>query len=193
MTPYGHGPVAPGTVVLNKGVPLETPHNQIVHIRRTFRGVDFDYKVAFGPYPGGKVTTGRGEFRNPDPEWHTYQGYAFAWGWYPVLTTSRTKNIAEGTTMIVQIGTNFERTFLVHSGRDSVVRVEDIENPNTHEEIEAVDGYIEATGTAGSVSLSSVQSIPTSGEICEFVKYVIDVARAAGYQGAAWNCTSGEN
>ncbi len=187
MTSYGKGAVAPGTLVLNRHVPIETEHNQLVHVRKEVKDTDYDFRVLFGPYPPGERATGKGQFNNPDPEWFTYQGYSFAWGWWPVLTTARVKAITEGTTVVVQVGPSFDRVFLVNPGRDTSVRVEDAGNPNNFRTLTS-ESYVQASGSAGSITFTEPAPIPASGEICEFIAYVIELAQSAGYDGPDHTC-----
>jgi hypothetical protein len=190
MTPYGgEGAVATGTVILNKSVPLETEHNQVIHIRKKVRDTEHDFKVLFGPYPPGERNVGRGQFVNPDPQWHTIGGFSVAWGWWPILVTNRVRAITEGTTVIVQAGESFDRVFLIDPQTNTNVRVEDAGNSGNFKNM-TTQAYIQADGSAGSITLSDPTAIPTSGEICEFVKYVLELAGQAGADVPEWECNA---
>jgi hypothetical protein len=176
--------------VLNRTVPLETEHNRVVHVsgkagRRTYR-----YDVLFGPYPPGQGAKGRGAFVTSEPTWQTWQGYTYAVGWWPIVKTNRVKAVTKGTTIVVQVGTTFDRVFLLKPARGSKVDVEamlTVIQPSAPSPVTmTLEGYVQATDATGGISLSTYQPLPprpppgTPDEIWGFLNYVMANVDASG-------------
>ncbi len=158
----------------------------------------YDYKVLFGPYPPGKGKEGSGQFEQSDPTWHVTEGYVFAWGWWPLIMTNIVIASSSSTVIVVEVNPGgFDRVYLLHPEGDTSVMVRDKDFPPTGPGVILSGGsvYVQANPEGGNVTYTEVRPIPTTAgdPVCEFIKYVIDQAQAAGYTGPDWECTAAGN
>lgn len=178
---FGPGAAADGRLVLNRGVPLRTEHNMVVHIRGRDGGHEHDYAVLFGPYPPGPGASGEGMYVNSAPTWQSSGGYTYAIGWWPVIKTQRILAASEGTTIVVQIDAAFDRVFLLNPSRSTRLNIQTLASPPTNGVL-AGEAYIQVTGpVGGALTLTGPTPIPTdpSDPIRQFLDYVLRAATTA--------------
>ncbi len=175
------GAVADGTLILNKGVPLRTEHNMVVHIRGQDAGHTHDYTVLFGAYPPGAGAYGEGKYVTSAPTWHTSGGYTYAIGWWPMIQTPRVMAASEGTIVVIWLDAAFDRVFLLEPARSTRLNLTTIE-PVPDMAVLERESYIEATGPIGGpIDLTGPTPIPTSSAdpIRQFLDYVLGIVAAA--------------
>ncbi len=104
---------------LTPGAAIETDHTELLSLtdgKRTFAVLFGGYDIATK-----QASTGKGAFRNQDPEWDEQAGWGILHGTMPMSTTPRVATGADGSTMIVYATSDFDWVFLL-TGKCAEVR-----------------------------------------------------------------------
>ena len=142
----------------------------------------YDYKMLLGPKLGAPGATARGSLHHSDPCFYVEEGWAMAWGRYPMLCTNWVCAAAEGTTFAIEVvDSNTRRIYFLGGATGSTVRVNCGANTGT---LTVVGTYIEIHADCV-FPPTPYPAIPAAGPIHDFVSKIESIAADAG-----WTSTS---